>query len=60
MMTTAGTRCCRARQHFAISAASLRAADLSAADIQRSLGVDHTQGYGVSQPQRVLKAANIA
>src|ERR1700734_841117 len=26
----------------------------------RSLGVDYAQGYGVSQPQRVLKAANIA
>jgi diguanylate cyclase (GGDEF)-like protein/PAS domain S-box-containing protein len=25
----------------------------------RSLGVDYAQGYGVSQPQRVLKAANI-
>jgi diguanylate cyclase (GGDEF)-like protein/PAS domain S-box-containing protein len=26
----------------------------------RGLGVDYAQGYGVSQPQRVLKAANIA
>ena len=26
----------------------------------RSLGVDYAQGYGVSQPQRVLKAANTA
>jgi diguanylate cyclase (GGDEF)-like protein/PAS domain S-box-containing protein len=26
----------------------------------QSLGVDYAQGYGVSQPQRVLKAANIA
>ena len=26
----------------------------------RSLGVDYAQGYGVSQPQRVLKAANFA
>ena len=26
----------------------------------RSLGVDYAQGYGVSQPQRVLKAVNIA
>ena len=26
----------------------------------RTLGVDYAQGYGVSQPQRVLKAANIA
>jgi diguanylate cyclase (GGDEF)-like protein/PAS domain S-box-containing protein len=26
----------------------------------RSLGVDYAQGYGVSQPQRVLKAASIA
>jgi diguanylate cyclase (GGDEF)-like protein/PAS domain S-box-containing protein len=26
----------------------------------RSLGVDYAQGYGVSQPQRVLKAANIS
>ena len=26
----------------------------------RSVGVDYAQGYGVSQPQRVLKAANIA
>lgn len=26
----------------------------------RSLGVDYLHGYGVSQPQRVLKAANIA
>src|ERR1700735_4343511 len=26
----------------------------------RSLGVDYAQGYGVSQPQRGLKAANIA
>jgi diguanylate cyclase (GGDEF)-like protein/PAS domain S-box-containing protein len=25
----------------------------------RSLGVDYAQGYGVSQPQRVLKAANV-
>ena len=24
----------------------------------RSLGVDYAQGYGVSQPQRVLKAVN--
>jgi EAL domain-containing protein (putative c-di-GMP-specific phosphodiesterase class I) len=24
----------------------------------QSLGVDYAQGYGVSQPQRVLKAAN--
>jgi len=29
-------------------------------DMLRSLGVDYAQGYGVSQPQRVLKAANIA
>ena len=26
----------------------------------RSLGVDYAQGYGISMPQRVLKAANIA
>jgi diguanylate cyclase (GGDEF)-like protein/PAS domain S-box-containing protein len=26
----------------------------------QSMGVDYAQGYGVSQPQRVLKAANIA
>jgi EAL domain-containing protein (putative c-di-GMP-specific phosphodiesterase class I) len=26
----------------------------------QSLGVDYAQGYGVSQPQRVLKAANSA
>jgi diguanylate cyclase (GGDEF)-like protein/PAS domain S-box-containing protein len=26
----------------------------------QSLGVDYAQGYGVSQPQRVLKAANVA
>jgi len=26
----------------------------------RGLGVDYAQGYGVSQPQRVLRAANIA
>ncbi|HMK85363.1 MAG TPA: EAL domain-containing protein [Steroidobacteraceae bacterium] len=26
----------------------------------RSLGVDYAQGYGVSQPQRVLKAASVA
>jgi diguanylate cyclase (GGDEF)-like protein/PAS domain S-box-containing protein len=26
----------------------------------RGLGVDYAQGYGVSQPQRVLKAANVA
>ena len=26
----------------------------------RSLGVDYAQGYGISQPQRVLRAANIA
>jgi diguanylate cyclase (GGDEF)-like protein/PAS domain S-box-containing protein len=26
----------------------------------RGMGVDYAQGYGVSQPQRVLKAANIA
>jgi hypothetical protein len=26
----------------------------------RSLGVDYAQGYGVSQPQRVLKAASSA
>jgi diguanylate cyclase (GGDEF)-like protein/PAS domain S-box-containing protein len=25
----------------------------------RSLGVDYAQGYGISQPQRVLKAANV-
>ncbi|MGO9632960.1 MAG: EAL domain-containing protein [Steroidobacteraceae bacterium] len=29
-------------------------------DMLRNLGVDYAQGYGVSQPQRVLKAANIA
>ena len=29
-------------------------------DMLRSLGVDYAQGYGVSQPQRVLKAANSA
>jgi EAL domain-containing protein (putative c-di-GMP-specific phosphodiesterase class I) len=26
----------------------------------QSLGVDYAQGYGVSQPTRVLKAANSA
>jgi diguanylate cyclase (GGDEF)-like protein/PAS domain S-box-containing protein len=26
----------------------------------RNLGVDYAQGYGISQPQRVLRAANIA
>jgi EAL domain-containing protein (putative c-di-GMP-specific phosphodiesterase class I) len=26
----------------------------------RSLGVDYAQGYGISQPQRVLRAANLA
>jgi diguanylate cyclase (GGDEF)-like protein/PAS domain S-box-containing protein len=29
-------------------------------DMLRTLGVDYAQGYGVSQPQRVLKAANSA
>jgi diguanylate cyclase (GGDEF)-like protein/PAS domain S-box-containing protein len=29
-------------------------------EMLRSLGVDYAQGYGVSQPQRVLKAANSA
>ena len=26
----------------------------------RGLGVDYAQGYGISQPTRVLRAANIA
>jgi len=36
------------------------AENLEIIDMLRSLGVDYAQGYGVSQPQRVLKAANIA
>ena len=28
-------------------------------EMLRSLGVDYAQGYGISQPQRVLKAANV-
>jgi len=28
-------------------------------DMLRGLGVDYAQGYGISQPQRVLKAANL-
>jgi len=36
------------------------AENLEIIEMLRSLGVDYAQGYGVSQPQRVLKAANIA
>ena len=36
------------------------AENLDIINMLRSLGVDYAQGYGVSQPQRVLKAANIA
>jgi diguanylate cyclase (GGDEF)-like protein/PAS domain S-box-containing protein len=36
------------------------AENLEIINMLRSLGVDYAQGYGVSQPQRVLKAANIA
>jgi diguanylate cyclase (GGDEF)-like protein/PAS domain S-box-containing protein len=34
------------------------AENLEIINMLRSLGVDYAQGYGVSQPQRVLKAAN--
>jgi diguanylate cyclase (GGDEF)-like protein/PAS domain S-box-containing protein len=36
------------------------AENLEIINMLRGLGVDYAQGYGVSQPQRVLKAANIA
>jgi diguanylate cyclase (GGDEF)-like protein/PAS domain S-box-containing protein len=36
------------------------AENLEIINMLRTLGVDYAQGYGVSQPQRVLKAANIA
>ncbi len=36
------------------------AENLEIIEMLRSLGVDYAQGYGVSQPQRVLKAANSA
>jgi diguanylate cyclase (GGDEF)-like protein/PAS domain S-box-containing protein len=36
------------------------AENLEIINMLRSLGVDYAQGYGVSQPQRVLKAANSA
>ncbi len=36
------------------------AENLEIINMLRSLGVDYAQGYGVSQPQRVLKAASIA
>jgi diguanylate cyclase (GGDEF)-like protein/PAS domain S-box-containing protein len=36
------------------------AENLEIINMLRSLGVDYAQGYGVAQPQRVLKAANIA
>jgi diguanylate cyclase (GGDEF)-like protein/PAS domain S-box-containing protein len=36
------------------------AENLDIINMLRNLGVDYAQGYGVSQPQRVLKAANIA
>ena len=36
------------------------AENLEIINMLRSLGVDYAQGYGVSQPQRVLKAANLA
>jgi diguanylate cyclase (GGDEF)-like protein/PAS domain S-box-containing protein len=36
------------------------AENLEIIDMLRSLGVDYAQGYGVSQPQRVLKAVNNA
>jgi len=36
------------------------AENLEIINMLRSLGVDYAQGYGVSQPQRVLKAASVA
>jgi diguanylate cyclase (GGDEF)-like protein/PAS domain S-box-containing protein len=36
------------------------AENLEIINMLRSLGVDYAQGYGISQPQRVLKAANLA
>jgi diguanylate cyclase (GGDEF)-like protein/PAS domain S-box-containing protein len=36
------------------------AENLEIINMLRTLGVDYAQGYGVSQPQRVLKALNIA
>jgi diguanylate cyclase (GGDEF)-like protein/PAS domain S-box-containing protein len=36
------------------------AENLEIINMLRSLGVDYAQGYGVSQPQRVLKSANTA
>jgi diguanylate cyclase (GGDEF)-like protein/PAS domain S-box-containing protein len=36
------------------------AENLEIINMLRGLGVDYAQGYGVSQPQRVLKAANFA
>jgi diguanylate cyclase (GGDEF)-like protein/PAS domain S-box-containing protein len=36
------------------------AENLDIINMLRNLGVDFAQGYGISQPQRVLKAANIA